>query len=112
MIEKMKFLSITGPKDVYKRQAVARDLSVTVGTLTIAVNSLVKKGYVRRERSQKDRRVVLISLTDRGDRAYLHHQNFHEEMIRATLEGLSEEETAVLVKALSHLQEFFRGYGK
>ena len=36
--------------------AVARDLSVTVGTLTIAVNSLVKKGYVRRERSQKDRR--------------------------------------------------------
>ena len=92
--------------------AVARDLSVTVGTLTIAVNSLVKKGYVRRERSQKDRRVVLISLTDRGDRAYLHHQNFHEEMIRATLEGLSEEETAVLVKALSHLREFFRGYGK
>ena len=43
--------------------SVANDLSVTVGTLTIAVNNLVKKAYVRRSRSEKDRRVVLISLT-------------------------------------------------
>lgn len=39
--------------------SVANDLSVTVGTLTIAVNNLVKKAYVRRSRSEKDRRVVL-----------------------------------------------------
>ncbi|HIZ07663.1 MAG TPA: MarR family transcriptional regulator, partial [Candidatus Eubacterium avistercoris] len=31
--------------------SVANDLSVTVGTLTIAVNNLVKKAYVRRSRS-------------------------------------------------------------
>ena len=41
--------------------AVARILSVTVGTLTIAMNNLVKKGYVSRERSSEDRRVVLVS---------------------------------------------------
>ena len=32
--------------------SIARELSVTVGTLTIAMNSLVKKGYVVRERGQ------------------------------------------------------------
>jgi len=46
--------------------SIARELSVTVGTLTIAMNSLVKKGYVVRERGQEDRRVVYISLSDRG----------------------------------------------
>ena len=46
---------------------VARELNVTVGTLTIAVNNLVKKGYIQRMRSQEDRRVVLISLTEQGE---------------------------------------------
>lgn len=48
--------------------SIARELSVTVGTLTIAMNSLVKKGYVVRERGQEDRRVVYISLSDRDGR--------------------------------------------
>ena len=50
--------------------SIARELSVTVGTLTIAMNSLVKKGYVVRERGQEDRRVVYISLSDRGRKAF------------------------------------------
>ena len=45
--------------------SVARSLGVTTGTLTIAVNSLVKKGYVERARSEEDRRVVLVSLSER-----------------------------------------------
>ena len=57
--------------------SIARELSVTVGTLTIAMNSLVKKGYVVRERGQEDRRVVYISLSDRGRKAFEHHARFH-----------------------------------
>ncbi len=80
--------------------SVARSLGVTTGTLTIAVNSLVKKGYVERARSEEDRRVVLVSLSEKGKRAYLHHRQFHEQMIEAIVEELSEEEQAVLEKAL------------
>lgn len=90
--------------------SVAKDLSVTVGTLTIAINNLVKKAYVERVRSEKDRRVVLVSLTDKGRKAFFHHKNFHEEMIEATLDGLEPEETIVLVKALSNLTSFFKNY--
>ncbi|MCR1841990.1 MarR family winged helix-turn-helix transcriptional regulator [Murimonas intestini] len=91
---------------------VAKALSVTVGTLTIAINNLVKKGYVNRERSEKDRRVVLISLTEKGKRAFGHHRKFHEDMIEATIQGLDPEETEVLVHSLTNLKEFFRNYGK
>lgn len=91
---------------------VAKALSVTVGTLTIAINNLVKKGYVNRERSEKDRRVVLISLRDKGRRAYDHHRKFHEKMIEATIKGMDPEETEVLVHSLTNLKEFFRNYGK
>ena len=88
--------------------SVAKALAVTTGTLTISVNSLVKKGYVDRVRSE-DRRVVLISLTAKGKKAFAHHKSFHEEMIRKVVEGLREEEQAVLQKSLGNLLEFFQG---
>lgn len=88
--------------------SVAKALSVTTGTLTISVNGLVKKGYVSRTRSEEDRRVVLISLTEKGCRAYLRHQNFHQEMIDAIIKDLTEEEQFILGKALRNLNQFFR----
>lgn len=87
--------------------AVAKELGVTTGTLTISVNSLVKKGYVDRVRSEEDRRVVLVSLSEKGRKAYRHHQKFHEEMIEAVVEQLTEEEKVVLEKALRRLNGFF-----
>ena len=89
---------------------VAKKLSVTVGTLTIAVNNLVKKGYVNRTRSEKDRRVVLISLTEKGRRAYEHHRLFHDKMIKATIANMSEQEEEVLAQALTNLIGFFEQY--
>ena len=88
--------------------SVARALEVTTGTLTIAVNSLVKKGYVNRVRSEEDRRVVLVSLSEKGRKAYLHHRKFHEQMIESVVAQLTEEEQRVLEKALSKLNQFFR----
>ena len=40
--------------------SIAAKLDITVGSLTTSMNSLVKKGYTERERSEKDRRIVYI----------------------------------------------------
>ena len=88
--------------------SIARELSVTVGTLTIAMNSLVKKGYVVRERGQEDRRIVYISLSEKGKKAFEHHAEFHRQMIDGITEGLEEDEMQVLVRALSKLDGWFR----
>lgn len=106
----MHIIEAIGMKDPKNMSSVAKAISVTVGTLTIAINNLVKKGYVHRVRSEEDRRVVLISLTETGEKAYRHHEKFHENMINATLEGLDEEETKVLVRALMNLKGFFMNY--
>lgn len=87
--------------------AVAKLLGVTTGTLTISMNSLVKKGYVQRGRSEEDRRVVLVSLTEKGKKAFLHHKKFHEDMIKAVVASLDETEKAVLEKSLKSLYRFF-----
>ena len=90
--------------------SVAKALAVTTGTLTISVNSLVKKGYVNRVRSEEDRRVVLISLTEKGEKANTHHMKFHDGMIQALMKDLDEEQQKILVKSLLNLRKFFDSY--
>ena len=47
---------------------VAERLSVTMGTLSVSVKKLQARGYVQRENDENDRRLVLVSLTDKGKR--------------------------------------------
>ena len=102
-------IGIGTPKNM---SAIAKQLHVWTGTLTISMNSLVKKGYVKRERSERDRRVVYIMLTAKGKLAYRHHAEFHRKMTEALVEGLDPEETKLLVRALTNLKNFFENYAK
>lgn len=90
--------------------AVAKKLGITAGSLTTSVNNLVNKKYVLRLRSQSDRRVVYISLTEKGGRAFRHHEDFHKKMTEAVVQSLSEDETSVLLKSLEGLSNFFYSY--
>ena len=109
-VNDMHIINAVGIREQKNMSTVARELNVTVGTLTIAVNNLVKKGYIQRMRSQEDRRVVLISLTEQGKKAYYHHKDFLEKMVLDVLKGLNVEETETLTKALTKLRGFFRSY--
>lgn len=103
----MHVIEAIGMDEQKNMTTVAKTLHVTTGTLTISINSLVKKGYVSRVRSEEDRRVVLVSLTDRGKGAFLHHHRFHERMIESVVEQFSEEEKEILEKALTRINKFF-----
>ena len=109
-VNDMHIIEAIGEKEPKNMSTVAKIMSVTVGTLTIAINSLVKKGYVHRERSEEDRRVVLISLTEKGRKANAHHQKFHDGMIQAVLKDLDEDQQKILVKSLMNLRGFFDSY--
>lgn len=86
---------------------VAEDLNITVGTLTIMVDKLVKKEMVERFRTDIDRRVVFVKLTKKGEIVYKLHERFHHEMIRNIIEGLDENEEKILISSLEKLKVFF-----
>lgn len=85
----------------------ARDLGITSGTLTTAINNLIKKGYVERRRSNTDRRVVKIKLTKNGEDAFKLHESFHEDMVFSAVEGLSEEQMLLLADSLKNIENYF-----
>jgi DNA-binding MarR family transcriptional regulator len=107
-ITEIHTIEAIGMYEARSMSEVAKDLKITVGTLTTAIANLVKKGYVERKRVAEDRRVVLIQLTKRGKLAYRIHDMFHKDMIKSTIQGLSEQEEQVLVGSLEKLNTFFK----
>ena len=77
--------------------SIAKKLNVTAGTLTTSMNRLVRQNYAIRQRSTEDRRVVMITLTEKGERAYRHHAKFHEQMTDAVIQSLEPEELLSLI---------------
>lgn len=102
----MHILEAIGVGEPDSMSTIAKKLSVTVGTLTTNMNGLEKKGYILRERSLEDKRVVLVTLTEKGRKAFYHHRDFHKKMIRALVKDLNQEEMQVLYRCLENLNEF------
>lgn len=97
-----------GTQEPKSMSATAKLMRVTTGTLTKAMDGLTEKGYVVRERSKKDKRVVWVSLTEKGKAAYAHHENFHRKMIENVKGELTEQEMPILIYALAKLTDYFQ----
>lgn len=92
---------------------VAMALEVTMGTLTTAVDKLIKKGYMERSRSTTDRRIVNVSLTKQGKLAYRLHEKFHMDMVSVVMKDFTKEEEEILLVGLRklnlHLKSIYQG---
>ncbi|MDI9509269.1 MAG: MarR family transcriptional regulator, partial [Bacillota bacterium] len=87
---------------------IASKLDITMGTLTTAIDKLIKKGYVERSRSQVDRRIVNVSLSNKGKLAYRIHEKFHLDMVKAIMNDFNPEEEEILLVALDKLNKHLK----
>ena len=65
---------------------------------------------MERQQDPTDRRVVLLSLTDKALRAQQIHENSHRDLVEKIAGVLSPEEMAVLMRALGAVQDYLRSY--
>lgn len=86
---------------------LADDLCITPPSVTVAINRLVKKGYVQKERDAEDGRKVYVTLTKKGQQMDRVHRYFHKKLVSNIAAGLDEEERDVLYEAMLKLNEFF-----
>lgn len=90
--------------------AIAQKLGITVGSLTVAINTLFQKGYVRRYPDPLDRRKVMISLEKKAKDVLKVHEEFHHRMIDSIYIDLKLDEDEVLIKTLRNVSDYFKNY--
>jgi MarR family transcriptional regulator, organic hydroperoxide resistance regulator len=89
----------------------ARDLAehadLTPATVTQMLESMEAQGLVTRIRSEQDRRVVLSSLTERGEQLVAERHAQMEPRWRAALAGFDDAELLVAARVLDRLADYF-----
>lgn len=105
-LAEMHTLDAIGPYESRTMTETAQILGITVGTLTVSVDRLVKKGFVARRRDEEDRRVVRISLTRDGKLAARMHGKFHKVLAKHILEPYTDEEQELLLSLVKEVDEY------
>lgn len=86
---------------------LAAMLRVTVGSLTVAIKTLERKGYVIRQRSETDKRRVHVLPLPPALEVEKHHREFHRRMVDAVTTAVPPEELDVLIKSLHAIYDYF-----
>ena len=84
---------------------LARRLSMDAGAMTRLLDRLEKKGFCRRVRANRDRRIVRVSLTALGEAAAAHVPTVLSDVLNAHLAGFSRTEWRALVGLLRRMLE-------
>ena len=101
--QELHTISLIGKMGSPRMSELAARGHVTLGTMTVTVSKLVKKGYVKRMRDEGDRRVVLVSLTASGRKANKLHEKFHKDMVDRFLALLTKSEQQQIVKIIEKI---------
>lgn len=85
-------------------EIVAGDLAkcacVSTARIASALNTLEKKGFVKREKSAMDARKVVIHMTDEGRKVMQERLNVINSVVIPMFERLTEEETETMIELI------------
>lgn len=102
-IKEVRTIESIGLNGIKSMSIIAKKLSITVGTLTVSINNLLKKGYVIKEKSTQDKRVVTIRLTEKGKALFKAHQRFKEKIMKEVILDLTKQEAEIFNGALNRV---------
>ncbi|WP_245954602.1 MarR family winged helix-turn-helix transcriptional regulator [Paenibacillus flagellatus] len=99
-ISQFRTLYILNSRGPQKTAELAETLGVTSGAITGLADKLIAKGMLERERSEEDRRVVYLRMTDKGKETLDRLLDTQREAIALFFKPLAEED-------IEHLRRIF-----
>ncbi|VXC58404.1 Transcriptional regulator, MarR family [Burkholderia sp. 8Y] len=82
---------------------LSREMSYDSGSMTRMLDRLEKKGFVSRARSDADRRIVELKLTERGQEAAARLPAIGAAVLNEQLHGFSRAELDLLIAMLARI---------
>ncbi|HAU31243.1 MAG: Transcriptional regulator [Desulfotomaculum sp. 46_80] len=76
---------------------VANELNVSLSAITALTDRLYKNGLIKRDRDEKDRRLVWLTITPQGEKTLQDYGVNRQEVFRKYLGDLSQEDLSSLI---------------
>lgn len=87
---------------------IAKSFEITLASVTVMVNKLVKGGFLIKNKGGKDGRNINLKLTKKGRDINEQHENFHKNMISKISKNLSDDEKKLLAQGVEALNQMFK----
>lgn len=100
-------LSITYNGEPVRPSDIAKKMGVTLSAVSHHINGLEKQGYIERLPDSKDKRVLLISLSEKGK---ILDSQMKEEFFKHLcnlVDYLGEEDSSELIRLMKRILEYF-----
>ncbi len=108
-IVRVRLLAVLSDKGPSRAGELASMCGATPSTVTELIDGLVSEGQVSREDDPRDRRAVVLALTDRGRAELRRVEDLLTSALLRSLEGLSGAQRSRLRIALTDLNEILSG---
>src|SRR6516164_1357567 len=95
--QELRLVEYLGDSGPHKMRDIADFLLLAVNSVTTTVDNLERKNLVRRQRSEEDRRVVHVELTEAGQDVYRAALADKTSVLRKMLEPLTEDEREIFM---------------
>lgn len=92
-----------GKSEHVKMSDLAGIIDAPMSTITSIVDKLVERGFLNRDHSSEDRRVINVSLTSEGKSAFKKICTQKNKLADAMLSKLSEKDQAAMIKYINIL---------
>ena len=100
-----RVIMVLGAKGSSIMSDLARVLHLALSTATNTMDKLVAKGLVERGRLDEDRRIVQVTLTEKGSTLYRSFLDFQLAMGRNMLNALSPGEREIFLELMAKMTE-------
>jgi DNA-binding MarR family transcriptional regulator len=104
-IQEAKIISFIDTRPDCIMRELSNNFSLPLSTATGVVDKLVKKGIITRERSEKDRRIVLLQLTRKGAEIAQQVEERNLSVSKTLLESLSKKEQEQFVSIFKKIKQ-------
>ena len=84
---------------------ISRELDLSNSTVSGIIDRLVEKKIVKRKRSEKDRRIVMITLAEEYRQPVKKHLNAFAQKMRRALSTTTEEDLDSIMQGLEKLEK-------
>jgi DNA-binding MarR family transcriptional regulator len=108
----LRSLFILAEEGTMHSSELGSKLGVSKPNVTPLVDKLIKKGYVSRLSDEKDRRVINISITEKGRRFIAGRRRVLAEKIKQNLSSLKTEEMDALYSSLETFRDIISRVGE
>jgi len=106
-LPQMHTLEILGIHGAMRMKELAEAMGITTGTLTVLVDRLESKEYVRRKPHDTDRRSINVELTDKGRTLFEEHDRLHQQLTEELIGACPPEDHKVLLRCLETMNREF-----